>query len=86
MVQAVGYRSLIKHEQLETTKGGLVLPDGMDGQKGALGKGEIISVGKSRWLKAGDKVYYKRYAVDEVEIEGEKYSLVNNKYILAKIQ
>ena len=83
-VQAVGYRSFIKHEELKTTKGGLVLPEGVS-EKGALGRGEIISVGKSKWLKVGDRVYFKRYAVDEVEVDGVKYSLVSNKYILAKI-
>ena len=83
-VQAVGYRSFIKHDQLKTTKGGLVLPEGVQ-EKGALGRGEIISVGKSKWLKEGDKVYFKKYAVDEVEVDGVKYSLVSNKYVLAKV-
>jgi len=85
MVQAVGYRSFIKHELEKTTKGGLVLPDGVDGTKGAVGVGEVISVGKSKWIEVGDKVYFKRYAVDELEIDGQKYSLVSNKFILAKI-
>ena len=83
MVQAIGYRSLIKHDKQETTKGGLVLPDGVQ-EKGAMGRGEIMSVGRSKWLKVGDKVYFRKFAVDEVEIDGEKYSLIGNKHILAK--
>lgn len=86
MVKAFGYRSLIRHDEVRTTKGGLVLPDGIDGQRGAVGIGEIINVGKSKWLKAGDRVYFKRYATDEVEIDGEKYSILSNKHILAKIE
>ena len=86
MVKAFGYRSLVKHDELRVTNGGLVLPDGVKGEGGALGVGEIVNVGKSKWLKAGDKVYFKKYAVDEVEIDGEKYSILSNKHILAKIE
>jgi co-chaperonin GroES (HSP10) len=35
-------------------------------------------------VKVGDRVYYRKMAGNEVEIDGEKYSLVATKFIAAK--
>jgi chaperonin GroES len=84
MIQPIGYRALIKQVQEGKTKGGLILPENVSGQRGILGVGEVVAVGKSRRVKVGDRVYYRKMAGNEVEIDGEKYSLVATKFIAAK--
>jgi co-chaperonin GroES (HSP10) len=84
-IRPVGYRCLIKHEKDAVTKAGLVIPENVN-EKGALGKGEIVAVGNSKRLQVGDKVYFKKYAIDEVEVDGVVYSIIENKHVLAKIE
>jgi len=75
----------------KTTKAGIVLPDTVD--KGKPEQGTVIAVGPGKILdngavakmsvKAGDKVMFKKYAADEIEIGGEKVLLVSEGDILA---
>jgi co-chaperonin GroES (HSP10) len=83
-IQPVGYRCVIRHEKDAVTKAGLVIPDNV-GEKGALGKGEVVAIGNSKRLEVGDRVYFKKYAIDEVEVEGVVYSIIETKHVLAKI-
>lgn len=84
-IQPIGYRCLIEQVKEGKTKGGLILPENAT-EKGLLGRGVIKKVGKSKWLKEGDKVYYRKVATDEFELDGKKYNLVKNKYIYAKFK
>jgi chaperonin GroES len=78
-------------EAQKTTKAGIVLPDTVD--KGKPEQGAVIAIGTGKILdngtvakmsvKVGDKVMFKKYAADEIEIAGEKVILISESDILA---
>ncbi len=93
-VQPLGSKILISPMQLEEkTTGGLILPpSATEDQKPETGvvvklgtgineKGEKVHFS----VKVGDKIFFKSYSPDEIEIEGNKYFLVDNSDILAII-
>jgi len=77
-----------------TTKSGIVLPDTVDKEKPE--KGEVVAVGPGRILdngtklemsvKVGDKVMFKKYAPDEIKVEGIEYLILSESDILAIIK
>lgn len=75
----------------ETSVSGIVLPDTVDRekpQKGeivALGTGKVTSDGKkvSFNVKVGDRVLFKKYSPDEVEVDGKDYLIMDEDAILA---
>ncbi|MBD3362996.1 co-chaperone GroES [Candidatus Dojkabacteria bacterium] len=77
----------------KTTSAGIVLPDTVDKekpQKGkvvALGTGRIGEDGKkiSFNVKVGDKVIFKKYSPDEIEIDDKEYLIMDEDAILAVI-
>jgi co-chaperonin GroES (HSP10) len=81
-VQPVGYRALIQHEKEEKTKGGLILPENVS-HKGTMALGVVKAVGKSKRVKVGDRVFFRKMAVNELEIDGQEFSLIDTKHILA---
>lgn len=78
----------------EVTKSGIVLPDTADKERPE--KGEIIAVGPGRALdngqvapmsvKVGDQVMFKKYAPDEVKVDGEDYLVLSESDIVAVIE
>lgn len=80
-------------EEEKMTKSGIVIPDSAEKEKPIMGKviavgpgkknekGEVTPVG----LKVGDKVLFKKYGPDEIEIEGKKYLVGDEDDILAII-
>ncbi|MBX4212101.1 co-chaperone GroES [Candidatus Pacearchaeota archaeon] len=80
----LGERILIKPlRREEKTKSGIYLPKGDSEKK----EGEVIEVGnlKESHVKKGDRVIYGGYP-EELEIEGEKYLLLELKDVMAKIE
>jgi len=77
----------------KTTKSGIVIPDTADKEKPMLGK--VVAVGPGKWsekgelrpmsVKVGDKVLFKKYGPDEVEVDGKKYLVGDEDDILAII-
>ena len=75
----------------KTTVSGIVLPDNVD--KGRPEQGTIVAVGPGKILdngaiakmsvKIGDKVVFKKYTPDEIEIDGKTYLVMNESDILA---
>jgi chaperonin GroES len=75
----------------KTTKSGIVLPDTAD--KGKPEQGVVVAVGSGRVLdsgaiakptvKVGDKVVFKKYSPDEVEVGGKTYLVMSEGDILA---
>ncbi|MEK7139509.1 MAG: co-chaperone GroES [Patescibacteria group bacterium] len=72
------------------TKSGLVLPDtGIEKPE----KGEVIAVGPGKVLdngnraamsaKVGDKVMFKKYAPDEIKIDGVEYFVISDGDVIA---
>ena len=80
-------------ESEETTASGLVIPDTA---KEKPQQGEVIAVGPGRLLengqraaielKAGDKVFFSKYAGNEVKIDEEEFLILREMDILAVIE
>ena len=75
----------------ETTKSGIVLP-GQEKEKPA--QGEVIAVGPGgvvdgkevkMEVTAGQKIVYSRYAGTDVELDGEKFTIIKQSDVLAII-
>jgi len=85
---------IIKPFKEEFTKGGIVLPDTAD--TGKTEQGEIVAVGPGRILdngthlemsvKVGDKVMFKKYAPEEIKIDGKEFFVLVEHDILAVIE
>lgn len=94
-VKPLGGRVLVRPiEEEGKTEGGLIIPDTAEKEKPqqgivvALGTGKISEDGKKVAfnVKVGDKVMFKQYAPDELEIKGEKYLVVDESDILAVVK
>ena len=78
----------------KTTKSGIVLPDTMEKEKPILGK--VLAVGQGKRnekgelvpmsVKVGDKVLFKKYGPDEIEMDGKKYLVGSEDEILAIVE
>ena len=71
----------------EKTIGGIIIPDSA---KEKPLRGEVLAVGngtkdEEMVLKAGDQVLYGKYAGTELELEGEKFLIMRQSDVLAKI-
>jgi chaperonin GroES len=75
----------------EKTAGGIILPDTV---KEKPQMGEVMAVGEGVWdedgekripvsVKIGQKVMYKKWGGNEVKVENEEWTLVEDKDILA---
>ncbi len=81
-------RVLIKSVELEEKKtGNIIIPDTAK-EKPQIG--EIIAVGNDEELrelvKKGEKVLYAKYGATDVELEGEKYLIVERNDILGIVE
>ena len=87
-IQPLADRVLIKPAAAEEkTVGGIIIPDNA---KEKPMRGEVIAVGEgtkdeAMILKAGDLVLYGKYAGTELELEGEKFLIMRQSEVLAKI-
>ena len=78
----------------EVTKAGIVLPSTVD--KDRPERGEIIAVGPGRVLdngsrspmevSVGQKVVFKKYAPEEIKIDGENFLVINLSEVIAIIE
>ncbi len=71
----------------EKTVGGIIIPDSA---KEKPLRGTVLAVGNGTKdepmiLKEGDQVLYGKYAGTELEFEGEKYLIIKQQDVLAKI-
>lgn len=91
-IQPLGSRVLIKPEEIqEKTPGGLVIPpNASDEKKPSCGK--VVKLGKGKGkdgkilkfdVNVGDMVYFKKYAPEEIEINGEELYILDTEDILA---
>lgn len=75
----------------EVTKAGIILPDTVDKEKPekgrvvALGSGKLLDNGQRlAWeVKAGDVVFFKKYAPDEIKVDDKEYLILSESDILA---
>ena len=93
-IQPLGKRVLVQADEVEqTTKGGLVLPpSASDDKRPATGTILTLGIGKDDGkdvefnVKVGDRIYFKKYSPEEIEVEGVKYLLLDVEDILAVIK
>ena len=84
----IGERIVLKPiEGEEKTKSGIFLPKSSEEKK----QGEVVEVGsfkdgKSIPLNKGDRVLYGGYSSEDIEIEGQKYLIVEFKDVVAKLE
>lgn len=82
---------LLEEEQI--TKSGIVLPDTVDKEKKA--EGEVMAVGPGKILESGQrspmevavgqKILFKKWGGDEVEVDEEEYKIISQEDVLAVI-
>lgn len=88
-IKPLGSRVVIKKlEAQEKTAGGIILTNNAKEQPQTA---EVVAVGPGTKdevmeLKAGDRVVFSKYAGDIVKYEGEEYTIMNQRDILAIIQ
>jgi len=78
----------------KATKSGIVLPETVEKEKPMVGK--VLAVGQGKRsdkgdlmpmsVKVGDKVLFKKYGPDEIEMDGKKYLVGSEDDILAIIE
>lgn len=72
----------------EVTMGGIIIPDSA---KEKPLKGTVVAAGpgsadEKMELKEGDTVYYGKYSGTEIEFESEKYLIMRQSDVLAKVE
>jgi len=93
-IKPLGKKVLVKPDKLEEkTAGGLVLPpSSTEGEKPEtgviikLGEGTIKGKKITFDVKVGDRVYFKKYSPDEIEVDSEKYFILDSDDILAILE
>ena len=87
-IQPLADRVLVKPAAAEEkTVGGIIIPDSA---KEKPLRGTVLAVGngtkdEAMVLKEGDTVLYGKYTGTELEFEGEKYLIIKQSDVLAKI-
>jgi chaperonin GroES len=84
-------KALVKPEK---TAGGLVLPETADKERPE--KGEVVAVGPGKLLEngsmakmgveIGQQVIFKKYAPDEIKVDGEDFFVIREDDIIAVIE
>ncbi len=79
-------------EAEETTKGGIILTSSAQekpqiAEVTAVGPGGVVDGKEIKMeVKTGDKVLISKYSGTEVKVDGEKYTIVRQSDILAKVK
>ena len=79
-------------EAEETTKGGIILTSSAQekpqiAEVTAVGPGGVVDGKEIKMeVKTGDKVLISKYSGTEVKVDGEKYTIVHQSDILAKVK
>lgn len=91
-IQPIGKRVVVSPDQMEEkTAGGLYVPASANEDKKPA-TGEVVSLGAVNdkdfkfTVKVGDRVYFKKYSPEEVEIESNKYLILDEEDILAVVK
>ncbi|RME31110.1 co-chaperone GroES [Candidatus Woesearchaeota archaeon] len=88
-ITPIGERVLIKPvEQEEKTKGGIYIPDTAkeERKEGTVQAAGTTKDGKPIPLKEGDHILYGGYSNEDIEVDGEKYVIVEYKDVIAKLE
>ncbi|MFA4818358.1 MAG: co-chaperone GroES [Patescibacteria group bacterium] len=82
------------NQEDKTTKGGILLPDTVDKEKQETG--EVIAVGPGKLMdngnraamevKVGDKILFKKYALDEFKLDDEEFGTLQLSDVIAIVE
>lgn len=80
--------------QEKATKSGIVLPENVEKEKPMLGKVTAVGPGKinekgeriAMSVEVGDKILFKKYGPDEIEVDSVKYLVGDEDDVLAVIE
>lgn len=86
-------RIVVKREEEQVTKGGIVIPDSASSEKSilglvmAVGPGKVLDNGSRLTVdvKIGDRVVFGKYAGTEVKVEGEEYLILRQDDIVGVV-
>lgn len=91
MLRVLGDRVLVKVDEADTTRGGIVLPDAAQERPQ---KATVVAVGEGRRdeqgepipleVEEGDRILFAKYGGTEIELDGEDYLILNVSDIYAK--
>ncbi len=87
-IKPLGKRVLIKPvKEEEKTRGGIYIPETAKEKKK---QGIVVEIGtieeKEFPVKKGDLILYAGYSSEELELDGEKYLILESKDIIAKLE
>jgi len=87
-IKPIGKRVLIKPvKEEEKTRGGIFIPETAKEKKK---QGIVVEIGnideKEISIKKGDLILYAGYSSEEMEVDGEKYLILDSKDIIAKLE
>ena len=87
-IKPLGKRVLIKpSKEEEKTRGGIYIPETAKEKRK---QGTVIEIGnieeKELPIKKGDVILYTGYSSEELEMDGEKYLLLDAKDVIAKME
>lgn len=78
----------------EMSASGIIIPDTVDKERSE--RGEVLAVGPGKMLdtgtrqamdvKEGDQVIFKKYAPDEIKVDGEEYLVIRADDVMAIIE
>ena len=92
--QPIGGYILVEPQDEQITTSGIVLPDTVDKEKPQRGKVIALGTGKLNdkgdkmpfSVKVGDKIMFKKYSPDEIEVDDKEYLIMEESDILAIIK
>jgi len=92
-IKPLANRVLLKEVKAEErTASGIILPESAQEKKQeaevvAVGAGKVVDGKKEEMtVRAGDMVIYSKYSGDEIKIDGEEYTLIEEDKILAIVE
>lgn len=93
-IRPLGDKVVVKLLEAEqTTAGGLILPDSAkkkptEGEVVAIGEGKMLESGERNTLtvKVGDRVLFSKYGGNEVSVDGEDYTILDEDQIYAIVR
>ncbi|HAZ28847.1 MAG TPA: co-chaperone GroES [Candidatus Magasanikbacteria bacterium] len=94
-IQPLNDHILVKRiKEEEVTASGIVLPDTVEKDKKA--EGMVVAVGPGKMLKSGqrstmevsqgDRILFKKWGGDDVEVDGEEYKIISQEDVLALLK
>src|SRR5580692_8642946 len=66
-------------EEADTTRGGIIIPDSA---KDKPMEGEVISTGKGKISKEGNRILFGKYSGTEIKIDGEDFIIMREEEVL----